>query len=352
MAAIRIGVVGVGFGTTVHIPAFQSEGIEVVAVCARRPERANEAAERFGIEGVYTDYAEMLAHPGLDAVSIVTQAGLHHEMALAALDAGKHVLCEKPFAATLEQAQELAAKARASGRTAMIAHEFRYSPSRATIKELIDQGFIGEPRHLSVSLFMSFRRPPGAAPRPVSPGSSGMLGGLGSHYIDCMRDWFGDITSVAGSLRGQPVEGASLVDANSSFAFDAEFASGAWGTMACSFASPFGPGASVQIYGSEGSLQTTQRGANPDVNGIVLGARTDSNEALVEMPIPERLRLFVDDRDDRLAAFRVLTQRFVHGVEHGSSPAPNFDDGLACQRVMAAVQESSVSGKRVTVSRD
>lgn len=352
MAPIRMGVVGVGFGTTVHIPAFQSEGIEVVAVCARRPERAQEAAERFGIEGVYSDYAEMLAHPGLDAVSIVTQAGLHHEMALAALDAGKHVLCEKPFAATLEQAQELAAKARASGRTAMIAHEFRYSPSRATIKELIDEGFIGEPRHISASLFLEFRRLVGAPPRPVSPGSSGILGALGSHYIDCMRDWFGDITSVSGSVHGQPPEGASLADANNGFAFEAAFANGAWGTMACSFAAPFGPGARVQVYGSEGSLQTTQRGPNPDVDGVVLGARNDDHEALVEMPIPERLRPIEDDRDDRLAAFRVLTQRFMQGVEQGTSPAPNFDDGLACQRVLAAVQESSVSGKRVAVGGD
>ena len=234
----------------------------------------------------------------------------------------------------------------------MIAHEFRYSPSRATIKELISEGFIGEPRHLSFSLFMEFRRPPGAPPRPVSLGSSGILGGLGSHYIDCMRDWFGDIDSVSGSVHGQVPEGASLEDANDGFDIQLEFANGAWGAMACSFGSPFGPGARLAIYGSEGSLHTTQRGPNPDVNGVVLGGRTGEHDALVEMPIPERLRPIEDDRDDRLAAFRILTQRFVEGVEQGTSPSPNFDDGLACQRVMAAVQEATASGGRIRVTED
>src|SRR5204863_3272477 len=95
--AIRIGVAGVGFGAAVHIPAFQSEGIEVAAICSRRPERAQEAADRFGVERTFTDYDDMLGMDGLDAVSIVTPVALHHPMAMAALRAGKHVICEKPF---------------------------------------------------------------------------------------------------------------------------------------------------------------------------------------------------------------------------------------------------------------
>src|SRR5688572_17903332 len=141
---LRIGVAGVGFGSAVHIPAFQSEGLDVVAVCSRRAERAEETAQRFGIERTFTDYDEMLQLDGLDAVSIATPPALHHEMSLAALRAGKHVICEKPFALNTAQALEMRQAAAASGLTAMIAHEFRYASARMRVKELLDEGYIGD----------------------------------------------------------------------------------------------------------------------------------------------------------------------------------------------------------------
>src|SRR5688572_27242309 len=112
--SLRIGVVGVGFGAAVHIPAFQSEGLEVVALCTRRPERAEEAAARFDIPGIYTDYDDMLRMDGLDAISIVSPVPQHHPMALAALAAGKHVICEKPFSTNQALARELWLAARSS----------------------------------------------------------------------------------------------------------------------------------------------------------------------------------------------------------------------------------------------
>ncbi len=351
MAAVRVGVVGVGFGTTVHIPAFQSEGLEVVAVCAQHRDRAEAAAQRFGISGLYTDYRAMLEHSGLDAVSVATGAGLHYEITLAALDSGKHVLCEKPFTANAAQAAELAAKAEASGLSAMIAHEFRFAPDRAYIKQLIDEGYIGEPRHLAFTLFMSFPTRPGG-PCPPSIGGGGVLGALGSHYIDCMRDWFGDITGVSGRVFGQPPQGVQLADANNGFQFQADFSNGAWGTMACSFGSPLGPGARLQVYGTEGSLHAAQRGPNPEPGAMVLGGRPGEHETLVELPIPDALRPIDDDRDDRMAAFRLLARQFVEGVESGKSPRPNFNDGLQGQRVLDAIQESTVSGRRIPLPVD
>src|SRR5690349_10652880 len=104
---LRIGVAGVGFGATVHIPAFQSEGVEVAAVFSRRRERAQEAADKYGIDHVFTDYDKMLAMNGLDAISVVTPPPLHHSMSLAALAAGKHVICEKPFALNQGEALEM-----------------------------------------------------------------------------------------------------------------------------------------------------------------------------------------------------------------------------------------------------
>jgi len=140
---VRIGVIGVGFGTQVHIPAFQSEGLEVVAVCARREERAREAADRFGIPQIFTDYLDMLRMDNLDAVSIVGPVSVHHPMVIAALTAGKHVLCEKPFSLDQGQAWEMWQEAEKSRLTAMIAHEFRFASGRMRVKELLEEGFLG-----------------------------------------------------------------------------------------------------------------------------------------------------------------------------------------------------------------
>ena len=351
MAPVRIGVIGVGFGATVHIPAFQSEGMEVVAVCASRQERADEAAQRFGIPNAHTDYQELVARADIDAVSVVTAPRLHHEMTVAALNAGKHVICEKPFTVNAAQAEELVAKADETGLTTMIAHEFRFAPERAFARQLIDEGYIGAPQHITASLHLRFARRPGAAPIPPNPGSGGMLGGLGSHYIDGIRHWFGDVTGVSGTLHGSVPEGISLADANNGFSVHMTFENGAWGTLTCSLNAPLGQGGSVQIYGSEGSLHLSQTGPNPAPEGLVRGGRLDDeSRELRIIPIPEELHPFDDARDHRLLAFRLMVRDFLRGIETGTSPTPNFRDGLGCQRVLDAIQQSHATGSAVDVA--
>ena len=147
MSPVRIGVIGVGFGARVHIPAYQSEGFDVVAVCTRREETARVAAERFGIPSVFTDHEAMIGMDGLDAVAVVGPRALHHPMAMAALEAGKHVICEKPFTTELHHARDLWRKAEATGLTAMVAHEFRFASARARVRELVEEGYVG-PLHM------------------------------------------------------------------------------------------------------------------------------------------------------------------------------------------------------------
>ncbi len=348
MAPLRIGVIGVGFGATVHIPAFRSEGVEVVAVCASRQERAEEAAQRFDIPNAFSDYRELVTHPDVDAVSVATAPNLHYEMTCAALEAGKHVMCEKPFTTNAGEAEELLALATARGVTHMIAHEFRFAPERAYARRLIAEGYIGEPRHISATLHLRFVRRPGAAPAAPSAGSGGMLGALGSHFIDGMRHWFGDVSRVSGTLHGSAPDGYTLADTNNAFSVHMEFTNGAWGNLTCSLNAPLGQGASIQIYGSEGSIHLGQAGPNPAPEGIVhVGRLDDESRELRTIPIPEELHPFDDDRDHRLLPFRLMVQDFVRGVESGESPTPNFHDGLQCQRVLDAIQQSHMMGAAV-----
>ena len=108
MASSRksIGIIGVGFGAQVHVPAFRSEGWDVAAICSRTREKAQKAADEAGIASVHTDPMELIRRDDLAAIAIITPPGAHHRLSIAALDAGKHVLCEKPFAIDAKQAEE------------------------------------------------------------------------------------------------------------------------------------------------------------------------------------------------------------------------------------------------------
>ena len=338
---IRIGVIGVGFGAKVQAPAFQDEGFEVVAICSRREERAREAAASLGIPHAYTDYRKMLEQPDLDAVSIVTPPNLHHEMTAAALDGGKHVLCEKPFAMDEAEARAMLDKARGTSLTAMVAHEFRFAPARAYVKELVEQGYIGGFQNASVTLFMR-GGPPGGRPgfdwRQQYSYGGGQLGGLGSHYIDCLRDWFGDVASVSG--RVFTPEGAAHGADTSDDAFGVlmTFANGGWGSVTANFAAPLGSRARIEIHGTECTLSLSHAGPNPPADGVVVGGRHAEGEELHELPVPDRLGVVADERDARLGAFRVLAGRFRRGIEEGTSPTPNFEDACRCQQIMDAVR--------------
>ena len=359
---LRVGVIGVGFGATVHIPAFQSEGLEVVAVAARREARAREAAAQFGIPRATGDWRELVASPEIDVVSIVSPHGLHREMAVAALEAGKHVLCEKPTALNAAEARAMRDAARASPATAMIAHEFRWAPQRAFVRRLLDEGYIGRFRFVRGSLEVGPRRPPSAlrpAPDPDLGRRGGFLWGLGSHYLDAFRHWFGEITAVQAMMRAEMPERADpsgatkTTDTDDTFAVLIEFENGGWGSFSGTSAAPFGQGAQIEVFGSEGSLSTPQPlpGFNPLPDGRVYGAKFgDGGRA--ELPMPPGLVPFEDERDQRLLSFRLMVRDFVGGVREGTSPAPNFEDGYRIQQVLDAVVESSETGRRTTVDLD
>jgi predicted dehydrogenase len=356
-ANLRVGVIGVGFGTIVQIPGFQAEGIEVVGVCSQRIDRAEKAAREFNIPYYFDDYKELIGRADIDAISIVTPPALHYPMAKVALEAGKHVLCEKPFALNAAEAFELYSFANKTGRTSMITHEFRWSPQRAYIQSLIDEGYLGELRLASLRLFFGPRE--GVRPRPATwaldaSQGGGLLFALGSHYIDALRHWFGDVISVDARVwthypdRVDESKTPVSATADDTFLFTLDFENGGSATMHASSVSPFGGGARIDLFGTEGTLVALQPGVNPLHDGKVTGARL-GGEGLEELTMPDKFRPFEDERDGRSMPFRLLVREFVVGVETGTSPNPNFYDGWKCQQILDGALESSRTGKRVPI---
>jgi predicted dehydrogenase len=353
----RVGVIGVGFGAQVHVPGFRSEGWEVAAICSRSRDKTQKAADEAGIDGVHTDPMELIRREDLDAVAITTPPGSHHALSIAALQAGKHVLCEKPFALDAKQAAEMRDAAAKARRTAMIAHEFRHAPQRAYIGQLLADGHIGTFRLCTIELFLD--RYVTSEPRALTwmaraGEGGGILGALGSHYIDGLRHWFGDVATVSGRLdilRPDLVDTATgrkaIAETDDTFSFLVTFRNGGMATMTASFGTTPSRGARIVVMGDSGTLIAEQPGANPLEDGIVVASRDGA--PLQALPTPARYTPFTDARDHRLTAFRLLVRDFATGVEQGTSPAPNFTDGLRCQEVLDAVRESSRSGRTVAL---
>ena len=357
-ATRRIGIIGLGFGTQVYVPAFRSEGWDVAALCSRSPDKVAAAARAAGVADVHTDPRELIGRKDLDAVGIVTPPNAHHPLAIAALEAGKHVLCEKPFALDARQAADMRDVAQRTGRTAMVGHEFRHTPQRAYIRQLLRDSYVGTFRLCTIEL--SLDRYVTAEPRPLTwlarkADGGGLLGALGSHYIDGLRDWFGEVAAVSGRLDAfrPDVKVAATgrivrAETDDTFLFTLEFASGGLATMMATFAATPARGARIVVMGDRGTLVAEQAGPNPAEDGVVIGSRDGA--PLQPLPTPAQYTPFTDARDPRLMAFRLLVRSFTAGIDEATSPAPNFTDGLRCQEVLDAVHESSATGRTIRLS--
>lgn len=151
---MRIGILGAARIAPPALvkPATRVPGVTVAAVAARDPQRARLFADRHGIERVYDDYADLVAAADLDAVYIPLPNGLHGAWTVRAVEAGKHVLCEKPFTANAEEARAVAGAVSGRDRVVMEAFHYRYHPLTARIRELVADGAIGTVRHVEAHL--------------------------------------------------------------------------------------------------------------------------------------------------------------------------------------------------------
>ncbi len=197
MEKIKVGIIGVGGISGVHIDAYKKNpNVELCAFCDIVEERAKRKAEQHGVKGVYTDANEMLAKEELDAVSVCTWNSAHAECAIAALKAGKHVLCEKPMAMNVEQALEMEKAAKESGKLLMVGFVRRYGNDMKILKDYIDNGYFGE-LYYAKATYLRRNGNPGGWFGDSSRSGGGPLIDLGVHVIDFVRYAFGNPKPVS-----------------------------------------------------------------------------------------------------------------------------------------------------------
>jgi predicted dehydrogenase len=202
---LRIGVLGAARITRDALvkPAGEVDGVEVVAIAARDRDRAAEAAARHGIPDVADDYAALLADPGIDAVYIPLPNGLHGRWTIAAIEAGKHVLCEKPFTANADEARAVAAVAVGSDVVVMEAHHTSYHPATLRAAGLVRTGVLGDVQSAEAAFIVPM--PPSGDIRWNLSLAGGSLMDLGCYPIRWLRDVLGvqpTVVSATASDRG------------------------------------------------------------------------------------------------------------------------------------------------------
>ena len=355
---VRVGVIGTTrYAEGMHLRSLQSHPCaDLVAICGRDQARAADVASRHSIPMVFTDYQQMLTTAQLDAVVIVAPDELHYPITMAALDAGLHVLCEKPLATTAAQARAMYERAEAAGVKHMSFFALRGSLHHRYLRQLIEQGYLGTPYAAHLHLTHGFFRSDAYQWRFDQQRGTGALGDLGCYVIDLARWFVGDIARVSAQLsslveRPHP-DGQPYVPANDAASLAVAFANGAQGTIAASVVAhqaERGQLNSVVLHGSDGTLelQHTFRGSS------LQGARAEEQQ-IGPLAIPPELWEGVDPAapTDVTTRHSVGDRAFIDAIAHDRPITPSFYDGWKVQQVIEAAFTAHDQGCAVTIPGD
>ncbi|MEV5712745.1 Gfo/Idh/MocA family oxidoreductase [Amycolatopsis mediterranei] len=369
---IGIGMVGHAFMGAVHSHAWRSVHrffdpplVPRLAVLGGRDEaRAKAAAEKFGWDAVETDWRKLVARDDVGLVDVCTPGDSHAEIAIAALEAGKHVLCEKPLANSVAEAEamaEAARRARERGVRAMVAFNYRRVPALAHARELVASGALGEIRHVRSVYLQDWLSDPQAPMtwrlRRESAGS-GALGDLGAHIVDAAQFVTGDLITGVSALtntfvKQRPSEsgGTDAVTVDDTALFLARLSGGAVASFeATRFALGRKNAMRLEVNGSKASLAFDFEAMNElqwyEGTGTEAGFRrilvTEPQHPYVGAWWPPGHLLGYEH------TFTHEVADLLDAIGAGTDPAPGFDDGLRVQRVLAAVEKSAAEEAKWT----
>jgi len=377
MTSMRVAMIGYGFMGAAHsqgwrvaprffdLPAFP----EMTLLVGRQQDAVAAAAEKWGWAETATDWRDAIARDDIDVIDIVTPGGSHAEIAIAALEAGKHVLCEKPLANTVDEAEAMAAaakKAAAKGVYAMLGHTYRRLPATTFARDLVASGKIGTVHQVRASYLQDWLIDP-AIPLvwrlQKDLAGSGSLGDIGAHIIDLSQYITGmRLTSVAGTLETiitqRPVlettsglggtGGSELgeVTVDDVALFTGRFESGVLGIFeATRFATGRKNALRIEVSGSKGaiafdledlnSLEFYDATTEPGTQGFTKILVTEPEHPYIAGWWPTGHMLGYEH------GFVHQAKDLVEALAAGTQPTPSFDDGVQVQRVLAAVEASS-----------
>ena len=362
-ARIRLGVIGanVSYGWTprAHMPALANlPDFELAAVCTAHEETARASAEAFGVPAAFHDHREMLRQADLDAVAVVVRVPLHHRLTMDALEAGKHVYTEWPLGANLPEAQEMADLARSRGVHTMVGLQGRCSPTFLALKEMIDEGYVGEVLSCHLVQFGSgvltrtsdrtwqADRELGATTLTISFG----------HAIDAMCMCLGEFAEVSAVVKTQVPQWHETdtgrmveVTAPDHILVSGILSNGAVASARVSSVPWHDSGYRLEVYGREGTLVLTSQ-QSASIGGLRLFGGKGGNSALEEIAIPPR-HTWVPESVPQGPPFNIaqLWGRFAKAIRSGERAEPDFDTAVTRHKLLDAIQRASDTGQSQTL---
>ncbi|MCS7266175.1 MAG: Gfo/Idh/MocA family oxidoreductase [Armatimonadetes bacterium] len=334
-APIKLGLIGCGGIARAHLNACLqlSHLFCIVACCDVRKEMAEKFAQSAGGASVFTDYREMLSHAEIDAVDITLPHHLHAEVAIAAAEAGKHVLVEKPMANNLAEAKSMVDAADKHGVTLMVAQSQRYMAEHREIKRLLEEKTIGQVLYVraSVDQHLASIRPPNDWLFKRSLAGGGSVISIGVHKIDLLRWLIGEIVAVFAVERQSPINpGMDCEDISVAIL---EFEKGVVADLASLYAAKASPwGELMAIYGTEGVIHN------------IGGWHINSDK------VSEWKGKFVKLEIQHEDPFRNELEHFGNCLLNGREPLTSGRDNLKTMAVVEAIYRSAKEQTRLSLS--
>ncbi len=349
-AEIRVGFIGTGWSERVQIPMFRRGGLVAQGICSGNVANAERVAQHLAIPTVYADWRALVADPQIDVVSIVTPPHLHAAMAIAALQAGKHVICEKPMALNVTEAETMLAAAQAApNQLAIIDHELRFHPQRVHLRRLLREGYVGELLTIQLDRLGSERLNPALPWTWLNDAAQGggMLGAVGSHLLDLARWLVGRMASLTAQLQiGHPLRQDPATQSSRDVTADdhaqllLQFTNQVQGSLTVSGLVPGGYGLTVTAIGTQGALRL-------DNTDQLWGAQGDDLHQGKWQPIATGFPEAAISDLRGISPFAVgtyyLAKRLAEALPANETllnEAASFYDGLVVQRALDAARRS------------
>jgi len=351
MAKLKIGVIGAGSISEVHLEAYKNNPqVEIYAICDLNEQRAKKKAEIHGATAVFTDYKELLALPEIHSVSICTWNNSHADIAIAALDAGKHVLVEKPLCKTVEQALKVEEAVRRSGKLLQVGFVRRYASNSRLLKQFIDANELGEIYYAKASCLRRLGNPGGWF-ADVERSGGGPLIDLGVHVIDICWYMMGKpkVKSVSGNtynrlgnrsnVKNLSFYQAADYDASQNSVEDLanaliRFENGASLMVDVSFTlHAMKDELSVRLYGDRGGAEL-----EPELQLI-----TEKFDTILNAT-PQVDQLSFDFR----GAFQDEINHFIASTLGQVETLSPVEDGVEMMKILCAIYESARTGKEIS----
>lgn len=361
---IRVGLVGIGnWALHGHVRVFSLlPQYEISAIYSQRQDSARAAADQFGIPNVAESLDELVNHPDVDLVVVLTTAPQHEEAVRAAIAARKNVYCEWPLTTSTAISEELSCLAKHAGVRNIVGLQRRHAPHNRYLQDLLQQGYVGKVRsvriHVSMNYFQALRPNALRWTVPVENFSS-VIAIYAGHFLDMLFTATGWPVNLAGLVVNQ-FDTVTIKETDEQFSTTApdqmvlagQLENGAVVSVHIEGGKRNGSGVQIEITGHEGDLRITNRSAFGDVGDdyVIEGAHGD-NLPMQVLPVPEcYLRLPASNLPSAVLELAELYHAYAQDVAEGTHAAASFEDAVRMHKLLGAALETSHTGRRALLA--